>query len=492
MDNQKSINFNFNTPLMNKNILIIDDDIDLCTLLGRFLSRKGFETEAAHTGAKGIAKFTEKKFDAVICDYRLGDMEGKNVVAAIRKHDPNVGILVITGYSDIKTAVEVVKLGAFDYITKPLIPDEVLAILTKMLQSPADERGEDRKTQPSTGGGITRNKTVNSEFYEGSSPAARALYEQVNIVAATNYSIILYGESGSGKEIIARTIHQLSSRKDKPFIAMDCGTLSKELAGSELFGHVKGAFTGALQDKEGHFELADGGTLFLDEVGNLSVEVQATLLRVIQERKFKRVGGNKEKEVDVRIIVASNENLRDAYRKGKFREDLYHRFNEFSINLPPLRGRKEDIPFFADFFLEKATGELNKKVKEFDDDVMEAFLQYEWPGNLREFRNVIRRAVLLTEPGKKISTASLPWEINNKNSFTKPEEENAAAPLSVLPELKETDLKTKNQLKDAAGRAEFETIMSVLKMVNFNKKKAAELLKIDRKTLYNKIKNYQS
>lgn len=478
---------------MNKNILIIDDDIDLCTLLGRYLSRKGFDTEAAHTGAKGITKFSEKKFDAVICDYRLGDMDGKDVIAALRKHDPNVGLLVITGYSDIKTAVEVIKLGAFDYITKPLIPDEVLSILNKILQTPANElQNQDKKPRPATEYGVkSRPSTTSSEYYEGNSPATRSLYEQVNIVAATNYSIILYGESGSGKEIIARTIHQMSSRRDKPFVAMDCGTLSKELAGSELFGHVKGAFTGALQDKEGHFELADGGTLFLDEVGNLGVEVQATLLRVIQERKFKRVGGNKEKEVDVRIIVASNENLRDAYRKGKFREDLYHRFNEFSINLPPLRTRKDDIPAFAEFFLEKATSELDKKVKEFDDEVMQAFLDYEWPGNLREFRNVIRRAVLLTDPGKKISITSLPWEINNKNSFSK-EEETTELSSFAAPEIKETELKNKNQLKDAAGRAEFETIMSVLKMVNFNKKKAAELLKIDRKTLYNKIKNYQS
>lgn len=487
---------------MNKNILIIDDDMDLCTLLGRYLSRKGFETDAAHTGAKGIAKFNEKKFDAVICDYRLGDMDGKDVIAAIRKSDPNVGLIVITGYSDIKTAVEVIKLGAFDYITKPLIPDEVLSILNKLLQTPAEERNADKRavrlTATPENGMVGKARISGSgEYYQGKSPAARALYEQVNIVSATNYSIILYGESGSGKEIIARTIHQLSSRKDKPFIAMDCGTLSRELAGSELFGHVKGAFTGALQDKEGHFELADGGTLFLDEVGNLGVEIQATLLRVIQERKFKRVGGNKEKEVDVRIIVASNENLRDAYRKGKFREDLYHRFNEFSINLPPLRTRKEDIFSFAEFFLEKATSELGKDVKEFDDEVMQAFLQYEWPGNLREFRNVIRRAVLLTEPGKKISTSSLPWEINNKNSFVKEEPtaaEQAAEPgtSALSGEIKEPELKGKNQLKDAAGRAEFETIMSVLKMVNFNKKKAAELLKIDRKTLYNKIKNYQS
>lgn len=487
---------------MNKSILIIDDDMDLCTLLGRFLTRKGFETDAAHTGAKGIAKFNEKKYDAVICDYRLGDMDGKDVIAALRKQDPNVGLLVITGYSDIKTAVEVIKLGAFDYITKPLIPDEVVSILNKLLQTPASELA-DRKPRPVAEGGVSsrasKGANENSDFYQGKSPSSRALHEQVNIVAATNYSIILYGESGSGKEIIARTIHQMSSRKDKPFVAMDCGTLSKELAGSELFGHVKGAFTGALQDKEGHFELADGGTLFLDEVGNLGIEVQATLLRVIQERKFKRVGGNKEKEVDVRIIVASNENLRDAYRKGKFREDLYHRFNEFSINLPPLRSRKEDIPAFAKFFLEKSTAELGKDLTEFEDEVMEAFLQYEWPGNLREFRNVIRRAVLLTEPGKKIALGTLPWEINNKTSFAPPssmQEQPAMQPEHIetpaIPELKEGELRTKNQLKDAAGKAEFETIMSVLKMVNFNKKKAAELLKIDRKTLYNKIKNYQS
>jgi len=393
----------------------------------------------------------------------------------------------------------VIKLGAFDYITKPLIPDEVLSILHKILQTPPEELAQERKLRPATEvAAPARGKFSSPDFYEGKSPAAKSLYDQVNIVAATNYSIILYGESGSGKEVIARSIHQLSARKDKPFVAMDCGTLSKELAGSELFGQVKGAFTGALQDKEGHFELADGGTLFLDEVGNLGVEIQATLLRVIQERKFKRVGGNKEKEVDVRIIVASNENLRDAYRKGKFREDLYHRFNEFSINLPPLRSRREDIPAFAEFFLEKASSELAKKVTEFDDDVMEAFLTYEWPGNLREFRNVIRRAVLLTEPGKKISTSSLPWEINNKNPLTTREEEKPgteftpAVAMATSPELKEGDLKSKNQLKDAAGRAEFETIMSVLKMVNFNKRKAAELLKIDRKTLYNKIKNYQS
>ncbi|HKB44208.1 MAG TPA: sigma-54 dependent transcriptional regulator [Chitinophagaceae bacterium] len=476
---------------MRNNILIIDDDIDLCTVLARFLSKNGYETDIAHTGYKGIARFTEKKFDVVICDYRLGDMEGKDVVSSLKKLNQQVIVLVITGYSDIKTAVEVIKLGALDYITKPLIPDEVLNVLNKALNQTADNGTIKKIPAALSNGNGSSNKLsakrlagINSEFFIGQSPAAEALYAQVDIVAATNYSIILYGESGTGKEVIAKTIHQLSDRRDKPFVAMDCGTLSKELSGSELFGHVKGAFTGALQDKEGHFELADGGTLFLDEVGNLSPEVQATLLRVIQERKFKKVGGNKEIQVDVRIIVASNENLQEAYRKGKFREDLYHRFNEFSISLPPLRSRKEDIPLFADFFLQKTTEELNKEVAGFEDDVRQTFLQYSWPGNLREFRNVVRRAVLLTDPGKKIISVSLPWEITNSRPFLELNEEIPLQPI-------QKSNKEEVNLKEAATKAEFETIMTVLQQVNFNKKRAAELLKIDRKTLYNKIKNYQ-
>lgn len=467
---------------MSKKILIIDDDMDLCALLSRFLSRNDYEVDAAYTGHKGIARFNEGRYDLVICDYRLGDMEGMDVLAALRKQDPLVRVLMITGYSDIKTAVEVIKMGAFDYIVKPLIPDEVLSVLNKALQElPA------AGPQPAeTSGRRTVDSTVSNEYMVGKSSSTRVLYDQINVVAATNYSIILYGESGTGKEVIARTIHNMSTRKDKPFVAMDCGTLSKELAGSELFGHVKGAFTGALQDKEGHFELADGGTLFLDEVANLSLDVQATLLRVIQERKFKRVGGNKEMNVDVRIIVASNENLQEAYRRGRFREDLYHRFNEFSVNLPPLRQRKDDIRPFAEFFLDKTNQELGKNVIGFDDDVLHTFHHYSWPGNLREFRNVVRRAVLLTPAGEKIKASSLPWEMNQ--SLTPAQPADLAAP---LPPPSQAAPRKELDLKDAAIRAEYETIMSVLQQVNFNKKKAAELLNIDRKTLYNKIKTFQ-
>jgi two-component system, NtrC family, response regulator HydG len=467
---------------MAKKILIIDDDIDLCILLSRFLTKNGFETETAHSGEKGIAVYGKSRFDAVICDYRLGDMDGIKLMKAIKELDPRASIIVITGYSDIKTAVEVIKLGAFDYITKPLIPDEVLAILNKITADKTEGPVRDRTNLHSDG---ERGTVDDPDYYAGESAAAVFLHKQVNIVAGTNYSVILYGESGTGKEVIAQRIHELSPWSDKNFVALDCGTLSRELAGSELFGHVKGSFTGAIQDKEGHFEMANGGTLFLDEVGNLSLDVQATLLRVIQERKFKRVGGNKEIPANVRIIVASNENLQEAYRKGKFREDLYHRFNEFSIHLPPLRERRDDIPPLSEFFLKKSCAETNKIIRGFDHDVREIFQSYNWPGNLRELRNVVRRAVLLTDPGESISLTSLPYEIA-QHTYNPPEKK----PLVIARE----DLlaEDKDLLKGAASKAEYDTIMAVLQQVNFNKKKAAALLNIDRKTLYNKIKNFQS
>ena len=478
-----------------KRILIIDDDMDMCNLLGRFLQKKGVETDASHSGNKGIAKFKESKFDVVLCDFRLGDKEGREVLKEIKQIDPYAIVIIITGYSDIKTAVDVIKSGAFDYITKPLIPEEVLNVIGRALQQSQTSEGADTPISSTKFGypptaKRTGKQTAEDEFLVGQAPATRELYRQVQLVAPTNYSIILYGESGTGKEVIARTVHQNSARKDKPFVAMDCGTLSKELASSELFGHVKGAFTGALADKEGHFELANGGTLFLDEVGNLSTEIQAALLRVIQERKFKRVGGVREMDTDVRIIVASNENLQDSYRRGRFREDLFHRFNEFSIVLPPVRHRKEDIPLFAEFFLNKSNIELNKTVDGFEPEVMQIFLDYTWPGNLREFRNVIRRAALLTSSGL-ISSRVLPAEIIANDNFgqaylsSQPQETHAVPVHHHSITHKETDL------KNAAAQAEYDTIMNVLKQVNYNKSRAAEILKIDRKTLYNKIKSYQ-
>jgi len=471
---------------MKTRILIIDDDFDMCTLLNRFLTRNGYEVMAAHSGAKGIEAFKQGGFDIVICDYRLGDKEGKDVLKEINAIDPRAVVLIITGYSDIKTAVEVIKLGAYDYITKPLVPDEILSVLNNASRDLAAGTNVTEDTK--------KGKQIDKAggYLRGQSEQCVHLYNQVEMVAGTDYSVILYGESGTGKEVIAKTIHNLSKRKDKPFIAMDCGTLSNELAGSELFGHMKGAFTGALADKAGHFELAEGGTLFLDEVGNLSYEIQASLLRVVQERKFKRIGGTKELPVDIRIIVASNENLQEAYKKGKFREDLYHRFNEFSIDLPALRARKDDIPLFADFFLQKTVAELGKSITGFEDDVMQVFINYSWPGNLRELRNVIRRSSLLAT-SQKITLKELPTEMTALAKLTESlkvdqpkfvDTNNTAPAASVV--------KKDIPLKDTAAKAEYDAILQILQEVNFNKSKAAELLNIDRKTLYNKIRNFEA
>lgn len=461
---------------MGKKVLIIDDDADICSLLTRYLNKNGYEAEAAYTASGGISKFKEDNFDIVLCDYKLGDKNGKDVLVELKKINPNTVVIIITGYSHIKTAVEVIKAGAFDYIAKPLIPDEVLNVLSAASSSVViNEPQEEQVTKPKKS-----HTGINSNYMVGKSKVAIDLYNQVDIVAPTNYSVILYGETGTGKEVIARTIHERSDRSNQPFVAIDCGAISKELAGSTLFGHVKGSFTGALYDKEGHFEAANNGTIFLDEVSNLSYDIQATLLRVIQERKFKKVGGNKEMPLDIRIIVASNESLQEAVQNGRFREDLYFRFNEFTINIPPLRNRREDIPLFAEFFLDKSNKELNKKIEGFEKDVMDIFMRYSWPGNLREFRNVVRRAVLLTKSGL-VGMSSLPVEIINPTHFISKQES------STEPTLIKKDF----GLKDAASRAEYETIMSVLRDVNFNKSKAAEKLNIDRKTLYNKIKNYE-
>jgi two-component system, NtrC family, response regulator HydG len=462
---------------MNKRILIIDDDIDICTVLSRFLNNNGYDADIAFTASGGLSKFREGNFDIVITDYRLGEKSGQDVLTEIKKIKPETIVIIITGYAHIKTAVEVMKLGAYDYISKPLIPDEVLNLLVKVTSSSSSLSDD---TMMSKVQKLQRVHTPEA-YLVGRSKIAQQLYNQLEMVAPTNYSVILYGETGTGKEVIAESIHEKSNRANQPFVAIDCGAISNELAGSTLFGHVKGAFTGAIFDKEGHFEAANHGTIFLDEVANLSYETQAILLRVIQERKFKKLGGLREFDLDIRIIVASNENLLEAVHNGKFREDLYHRFNEFTIHVPPLRDRGEDIPLFAGYFLEKSNKELNKKILGFDTEVMDIFLHYSWPGNLRELRNVVRRAVLLTR-SDTISMAALPYEIVHPVETGFGQHENTHMPGTATADF---------DLKDAASRAEYDTIMNVLRRVNFNKSKAAEILKIDRKTLYNKIKSYE-
>ncbi|PST85149.1 sigma-54-dependent Fis family transcriptional regulator [Pedobacter yulinensis] len=463
-----------------KKILIVDDEINTGVLLSKFLSRNSYEVTTALSGSAAMDHLAAGAYDLVLCDYRLEDTDGREMLIKIKELYPKTGVIIITGYSDIKLAVELIKLGAYDYITKPLYPDEILNTVNKAIETQIALNDTKNKVVTSEVRQLEKPEITfikNEAFVVGQSGASKELTRQIKLVAPTSYSVILTGESGTGKESVAKSIHLNSPRKDKPFVAMDCGSLTKELAGSEFFGHEKGSFTGALYTKIGHFEMANGGTLFLDEVGNLSYDVQAILLRTVQERKVKRIGSTKEINLDVRLIVATNENLQDAIQKGRFREDLYHRFNEFSIHLPPLHDRGKDILLFAENFLGEANRELNRQIRGFSPEVIDCFLNYKWPGNVRELKNVIRRATLLTE-GEEVQLKALPLEISTYSN-TPAESSRAHAPRS---EEKPRDLKA------AALEAEYETILKLLKEVNFNKTKAAKLLNIDRKTLYNKMK----
>jgi two-component system response regulator HydG len=475
---------------MNK-ILVIDDDIMICGLLERFLSKKDYDVKTAFTASTAFALIEQEKFDVVLSDFRLENTDGKEILKKVKEKSPLTPVIIITGYSDVKIAVDVIKHGAFDYITKPFIPDEILLIITKALNKNKELVLSEQNSlldHPKLNGLNGHAKTEKKPEYNwkdnyitGVSSQSLAVEKQIRLVAPTNYSVIIYGESGTGKESIAQAIHHYSERADKPFVAIDCGALTKELASSELFGHEKGSFTGAQTQKMGQFEAANGGTVFLDEVANLPYDTQVALLRVVQERKMRRIGSTKEIAIDIRIVVASNENLSEAAAKGKFREDLYHRFNEFDIYLSPLRERVKDIELFANYFLKKASTDLNKKIKGFSPEVLEIFKNYSWPGNLREVNNIIKRIVLLTD-GEEVNVSSLPHEISfyDKFTFSSDQLNNTAA----LPE-------NTNKLKSVAHSAECEKIVEVLKKVKYNKSKAAKILEIDRKTLYNKLKQFK-
>ena len=478
-------------------ILVVDDDNDMCLLLTRFLTRNGYTVTSANSGQAAIAWLKKNAPDLVLCDFRLDDMTGVQLLGQIKEMHPGAAVIIITGYSDVKDAVEVMKLGAYDYVTKPLFPDEILLTIKKALTEQPKENVALKPAQNGTTEVATRTKTAyNSQYITGNSPEFLAIIKQIDLVAPTNFSVIIYGESGCGKEAIAQQIHQKSKRSNKQFVAIDCGALSKDLAGSELFGHEKGSFTGALNQKIGSLEIANEGTVFLDEIGNLPYDVQVSLLRVVQERKIRRVGGNKDIDIDVRIIIASNEQLWDLARAGRFREDLYHRFNEFSISVPSLRERKEDIMTFAHHFLKLTNDELGKNVKGFSNEVQDILNNYIWYGNLRELKNVIKRATLLCD-GEIIEAKTLPFEISN---FYKLQFESPAAPASntndklnaaQAPANGGAAVSYENKLKSANLDAEYEVILDALKQANFNKSKAAKLLNVDRKTLYNKMRQFK-
>ncbi|WP_298651607.1 sigma-54 dependent transcriptional regulator [uncultured Proteiniphilum sp.] len=449
--------------MRNGRILIVEDDRSFGAMLQKWFERKGFPaTLCSGMVAAQEALDQTEPYQVVLSDLRLPDGDGIMLLNWLNEKRLSIPVIIMTGYGEIQTAVSAIKLGAFDFLEKPVNPD----ILTKKIEA-AFEARQKNISPPEKQPTERKPYKESREFVEGQSLLSTQMYTHIDLVAPTQMAVMIIGESGTGKEHVARLIHSRSNRANGPFIAVDCGSLSIELAPSELFGHKKGSFTSAIEDKTGFFREAHGGTLFLDEVGNLPYGVQMQLLRTLQEKKVRPVGTSTDLSVDVRIIIATNENLEKAIDEGNFREDLYHRLNEFMIRVPSLRECAEDIPSYADHFREEANRELGREVSTVSPEALALLKAYAWPGNLRELRNVIRRAVLFTK-GDAITPDSLPV-LSAKKEESLPE---ADVSLSVEPE------------------KEKEKILRALQQVRGNKTKAAILLQIDRKTLYNKIHQY--
>ncbi len=445
-------------------------------MMQTWLKKKGFETSRATSVGAAARLLTDgTKPDLVLSDLRLPDHDGLFLLGWMRKRGHNAPFIVMTNYAEVQNAVLAMKLGAADYIAKPVQPDILLQKIKDALAQAANtpataDASNPTPSTPNKNSHSSSNKNNETKagpsstvprYLEGKSEASKQLYSYVQLVAPTPMSVLILGASGTGKEYVARRIHELSSRSDKPFFALDCGAIPKDVAASEFFGHKKGSFTGADSDKRGAFETANGGTLFLDEVGNLSYDVQVQLLRALQERRIRPVGGDREIEVDIRLVCATNENLEQAVAEGRFREDLYHRINEFTIYMPQLRERGNDLFLFADLFIRQANEELQRNVEGFDASAAEMLVSNTWPGNLRQLNNVMKRAVLLTR-GRLITTAEL---------------SQAMGP--TLQQQPSLTLHDENE--------ERERIKQALQQTNGNKSKAARLLGIDRKTIYNKI-----
>ena len=458
-------------------ILIVEDDIAFGTMIQTWLKKKGFEVEKATSvkAAIQIYEKTESGFDLVLSDLRLPDHDGIFLLQWMRKHGMLVPFIVMTSYAEIQNVVLAMKSGATDYVAKPFQPDILLDKIKEAIKAQKNSASANQ-TQNSSVAADKCNKLASDKdnkvtspagdvpkYLEGESEASRKLYSFVSLVAPTPMSVLILGASGTGKEYVARRIHELSQRAGKPFFALDCGAIPKDVAASEFFGHVKGAFTGADQDKKGAFEMANGGTLFLDEMGNLNYEVQVQLLRALQERKIRPVGSTKEIDIDIRLVCATNENLAQRVAEGNFREDLYHRVNEFTIYMPELKDRGADIFLFADLFIKHANKELSRNVEGLDSKAKERITAYNWPGNLRELNNVMKRATLLAS-GRYIGVT----ELEQSMAHIQPQ-----APTTLHDE--ETEL---------------QRLEAALKAAGGNKSKAAQLLAVDRKTLYNKMKKY--
>jgi DNA-binding NtrC family response regulator len=443
-------------------ILVVDDEQHMLKLFEKILTRQGHEVRTAASGTEAISLFEKNDFDLIFSDLLMPDLGGMDLLKEVKARYSDIPFIVITAYGTIESAVEAMKTGAFDYLTKPFRKDDILLVTGKALKY-CELRNEVKRLREKLKDKDGVKKII------GKSKAVRDVLKLVARVADSQATVLIQGESGTGKELIARLIHDLSSRRDKPFIAVDCGVFPEHLLQSELFGHVKGAFTGAVKDKKGLFIAADKGTLFLDEIGTISSAMQLNLLRVLQEKEVRPVGGIASIEGDVRVVAATNIDLEEAMHEGRFRRDLYYRLAVVTVDLPPLRERRSDITMLAYHFMQKYAAIYDKKLSDITPDAMQAIMQNPWPGNVRELENVMERAVLLSA-GPLIDEASLPLPVRQMMSYKTKQ----LAPFKTV-------------IKAAGREAERKAILKALEETSGNKTRAARILGISRSSLYNKI-----
>ncbi|HXG32620.1 MAG TPA: sigma-54 dependent transcriptional regulator [Bryobacteraceae bacterium] len=435
-------------------ILIVDDELVVRDSLGRWFESEGYEVGLAPSGRDALAAIQEKPYDLALVDIKMPGMDGMELQQRLAQADPDLIIVIMTGYASVETAVQALKRGAYDYITKPIDPDELVHLVSKALE-------HKRATRE-----LARLRENLQEIYPateliGKSPPMKRVAELIEMVAPTDTTVLITGESGTGKELVARAIHAMSPRRYMPMVVIHCGALTETLLESELFGHERGAFTGAQYRKKGKFEVADGGTVFLDEISDISLKTQTDLLRVLQEKEIVRVGGTQPIKVDFRCIAATNKNLEDLVKAGTFRPDLYYRLNVFTIQLPPLRERREDIPLLAEHFLKKYATAMNRPVPRLTPEAVDLLLTYDWPGNVRELENAIERALVISR-GAEIQPAHFPFQLQPH-------------PAGNGPTLEDVE------------RAHIER---VVRQCDGNLSRAARILGIDRSTLYSKLRRY--
>lgn len=445
----------------NYRILIVDDDENLRIGVATILEDEGFEVQEAGNGREGIEKLEKSMYDLIITDYKMNEMDGMKFLSHIKGEYPSMKVIMVTGFGTIEHAVEAMKLGAVNYMTKPIKPKKLVELVKSVLQAGSKDEVSDTQKQSAL------KKYFHFHQLVGQSKAMQQVYKRIKEVVTADIPVLIIGESGTGKEMIAQAIHKLSGRKQGPFVAVNTGAIPKELVASELFGHLKGAFTGAIADKKGKFEEANNGSLFLDEIGTMETAVQISLLRVLETQVIERVGSNRSINVNVRIIAATNDNLEKMIEEGRFREDLYYRLNVFFIELPPLRDRKTDIPYLAHYYRETFNLELGKNISGFTPKAMDVLKEYHWPGNVRELRNVVLRAVL--SASNQVDAKHLPKNI-------------------VKPGLAQVNITFKPGI--ALSEVEKTMIIQTLKAVRGNKLKAANILGISRRSLYNKLEEY--